>query len=367
MVALSPACVHQYAVILLTAIKDFKWHAWSNRNDGTATREEAQKAISHYKEDHKISDQFNTDRVLSVNDLLGLYFKSGSRNMYTFPSLLSPIDMSVAWNKEYKNKTVYVGRRLVCRDEKTIISPSTFAKFQSNCTTLDKKARLGTNKVILSTGSTISSHVECLVVMIDFPPSVNFVCRGGKGSENRCVSELQNAMSLWKDMSGTEYQTEYLSKQHLVEHKEMKQVVTYSEKDIEEAKATGEGANAIAPQVVGDKLMIETLGDLLVILPSIGIEEVQVASPISNVVIEYGSAQWYSFGERLGFNHDEIQALTFDKVTPADKLSAIINVRAKHVDNVKKMNDLLLDACNYLSNPIVGDVKMKLGINLGHH
>ena len=104
--------------------------------------------------------------------------------------------------------------------------------------------------------------------MVDLVRSVDFVCCGGKGTEANCISLLDTVMSLWRDMldrysSGTEYETEYLSRKHLEKHKELKQVAVYSEEEFKEAKATGEGANATVKQVVGDERVVEKLGDLL--------------------------------------------------------------------------------------------------------
>ncbi|XP_062504553.1 uncharacterized protein LOC134181313 [Corticium candelabrum] len=110
--------------------------------------------------------------------------------------------------------------------------------------------------------------------MVDPVRSVDFVCCGVKAAEVKCVLVLDTVMSLWRAVldrysPGTEYETEYLSRKHLEEHKELKQVATYSEAKITEAKATGEGPMAPVKQVVGDELMIESLGDLLVVRPNV--------------------------------------------------------------------------------------------------
>ena len=271
MAALNPACLHQYAIGPIVASEDFKWHVKSERNDGTVTREEAKTSIDHYLRDHKIAVQLNTDKVLAINKSLGICFKvEGRDDTYMFPALLPPKDLSVVWKKD-ENKKVYVGRRQVCRSQTTIFSPSTFCMFQSKvCTTLDPEARLWRDGLILSQCSTIHNLIECLVAMIDPVRSVDFVCRGGKGTEKDCGSLMDTVMSLWRDMldsysPGTEYQTEYLSRKHLEEHKELKEVATYSEEKIKEAKAKEEGACAAVKQTVGDELMVESLGDLLVV------------------------------------------------------------------------------------------------------
>ncbi|XP_062510110.1 uncharacterized protein LOC134186192 isoform X3 [Corticium candelabrum] len=365
--ALNPACLHQYAIGPIVASKDFKWHVKSERNDGTVTREEAKTAIDHYLRDHKIAVQLDTDKVLIINKSLGICFKvEGRDNTYMFPALLPPKDLSVMWKKD-ESKKVYIGRRQVCRSQTTIFSPSTFCMFQSKvCSTLDPEARLWRDGLILSQCNTVHNLIECLVAMIDPVRSVDFVCRGSKQTEAECVSLLDTVMSLWRDMldrysPGTEYQTEYLSRKHLEEHKELKRVAFYSEEKIKEAIAKEEGAHAAVKQVVGDELMVESLSNLLVVQPISQSAPVS-SSAVSNAVIGCGSCQWYSFGLKLDFNHDQIEALCHDKVTPADKLSAIIQVKTKQVGDVKKTDDLLLEACRHLPDPIDGAVKEKLGI-----
>ena len=365
MAALNPASLHHYAIGPLIASEDFKWHVRSKRKDGTVTREEAETAINHFRKDQKIQVQLNTDKVLAINESLDICFKVESRDdTYMFPALLPPKDLSVMWKRD-ESKKVYVGRRQVCSSQTTIFSPSAFGMFQSKvCTTLDKKAQLWRNGMITSQGDAVQFHVECLVAMVDPVRSVDFVCRGGKATEAKCVSLLDTVMSLWRDAldrysPGTDYETEYLSRKHLEEHKELKQVAVYSEEEIKEAKATGKGANAAVKQVVGDERVVESLGDLVVVES----ETVLVTlSAVAKAVISEGSSQWYSFGTTLGFSKDGIDALCHDKVTPEDKLLAIIiQVKAKQVDPVKT-DDILLEACRHLPNPIDGVVKEKLGL-----
>ena len=271
MAALNPACLHQYAIGPIVASKDFKWHVKSERNDGTVTKEEAKTAIDHYLRDHKIAVQLNTDKVLAINKSLGICFKvEGRDDTYMFPALLPPKDLSVMWKKD-ESKKVYVGRRQVCSSQTTIFSPSTFCMFQSKvCITLDQKARLWRDGLILSQGNTIHNLIECLVAMIDPVRSVDFVCRGGKQTEAECVSLLYTVMSLWRDIldsysPSTKYQTEYLSRKHLEEHKELKQVATFSKEKIEEAKMKNKGADTVVSKWFLDEQIVESLGDLLVV------------------------------------------------------------------------------------------------------
>ena len=271
MAALNPASLHHYAIGPLIASEDFKWHVKSERKDGTVTREEAETAINRFRKDQRIQVQLNTDKILAMSKSLGICFEvEGRDDTYMFPALLPPKDLSVMWKRD-ESKKVYVGRRQVCSSQTTIFSPSAFGMFQSKvCTTLDKKAQLWRNGMITTQGDTVQFHVECLVAMVDPVRSVDFVCRGGMATEAKCISLLDTVMSLWRDTldrysPGTDYETEYLSRKHLEEHKELKQVAVYAEEKIQKAVATGEGANAVVKQVVGDERVVESLGDLLVV------------------------------------------------------------------------------------------------------
>ncbi|XP_062506502.1 death-associated protein kinase 1-like isoform X3 [Corticium candelabrum] len=379
--ALNPVCLHQYAIGPIVASEDFKWRVKSERNDGMVTRDEAETAIKHYLRDHKIAVQLNTDKVLAINKSLGICFKVEGReeDTYMFPALLPPKDLSVMWEKD-ESKKVYVGRRQVCSSQTTIFSPSTFCMFQSRvCTTLDPEARLWRDGLILSQGSTVHNLIECLVAMIDPVRSVDFVCRGGNQTEGECISLLDTVMSLWRDMLDsyspfTKYQTEYLSRKHLEEHKELKQVTTYSEEKIKEAKAKEEGACAAVKQTVGDKLMVESLGDLLVVssrpvtgqcnvtltadmkinvLRELGVEASHLGrtfqqgnmpdfESIRNAIVKHCSGQWFEIGLTiLGLKSDEIERQTFDKPYPTGKLLALIEAR-RTKDGGSKTAEVLL-------------------------
>ena len=85
--------------------------------------------------------------------------------MNMFLALLPRKDLSVMWKRD-ESKTVYVGRRQVCNNQMTTFSSSTFGMFQCKiCTTLDKKAQLWRDGLILLQVHAVHSHVECLVAM----------------------------------------------------------------------------------------------------------------------------------------------------------------------------------------------------------
>ncbi|XP_062500187.1 death-associated protein kinase 1-like [Corticium candelabrum] len=380
--ALNPASLHHYAIGPLIASEDFKWHVKSERKDGTVTREEAETAINRFRKDQRIQVQLNTDKILAMSKSLGICFEvEGRDDTYMFPALLPPKDLSVMWKRD-ESKKVYVGRRQVCSSQTTIFSPSAFGMFQSKvCTTLDKKAQLWRNGMITTQGDTVQFHVECLVAMVDPVRSVDFVCRGGMATEAKCISLLDTVMSLWRDTldrysPGTDYETEYLSRKHLEEHKELKQVAVYAEEKIQKAVATGEGANAVVKQVVGDERVVESLGDLLVVpteysnvtvtsdmemnvLKELGLEEASHFSQsyqagnmpdfisIRNAVAKHYSSKWYEIGlMTLELTDDEIRNATHDILSPTGKLLALIEARRTNVGGKKTAEDLWSMVCN---------------------
>ncbi|XP_062519393.1 uncharacterized protein LOC134194477 isoform X3 [Corticium candelabrum] len=371
--ALNPASLHHYAIGPLIASEDFKWHVRSKRKDGTVTREEAESAIDRFQKDKKIQVQLNTDKVLAINESLDICFKvEGRDDTYMFPALLPPKDLSVMWKRD-ESKKVYVGRRQVCSSQTTIFSPSAFGMFQSKvCTTLDKKAQLWRNGLITSQGDEAKFHVQCLIAMVDPVRSVDFVCRGGEATEVECISLLDTVMSLWRDMldtysPGTDYETKYLSRKHLEEHKELKQVAVYSEEEIKEAKVTGKGAKAAVKQVVGDELVVESLGDLL--LSELNAEEENCQfcqsgmlpdyETVRNTVVKHGSSQWYEIAVKLGLNNNKIREETHNKATDGGKLTAVIEAKREQVGKMETVKESLR-ACHRIHTPIDREVEDEL-------
>ncbi|XP_062505439.1 death-associated protein kinase 1-like isoform X3 [Corticium candelabrum] len=371
--ALNPASLHHYAIGPLIASEDFKYHVRSKTKDGTVTREEAESAIDRFQKDKKIQVQLDTDKVLAINESLDICFKvEGRDDTYMFPALLPPKDLSVMWKRD-ESKKVYVGRRQVCNSQTTIFSPSAFGMFQSKvCTTLDKKALLWRNGLITSQGHEAKFHVQCLIAMVDPVRSVDFVCRGGEATEVECISLLDTVMSLWRDMletysPGTDYETKYLSRKHLEEHKELKQVAVYSKKEIKEAKVTGKGAKAAVKQVVGDELVVESLGDLL--LSELNAEEENCQfcqsgmlpdyETVRNTVVKHGSSQWYEIAVKLGLNNNKIREETHNKATDGGKLTAVIEAKREQVGKMETVKESLR-ACHRIHTPIDREVEYEL-------
>jgi hypothetical protein len=79
-------------------------------------------------------------------------------------------------------------------------------------------------------------------------------------------------------------------------------------------------------------------------------------SKVVETILRIGQNQWYSFGVAMGFSDAEIDGITFNKSTGADKLLAIIRSKANKIGE-KKTDDVLLEACKLLPLPIYGTVK----------
>jgi hypothetical protein len=82
-------------------------------------------------------------------------------------------------------------------------------------------------------------------------------------------------------------------------------------------------------------------------------------SKVVETILRIGQNQWYSFGVAMGFSDAEINGITYDKSTFADKLLAIIRSKANETGR-KKTDDELLEACKLLPLPIYGTVRDQL-------
>lgn len=310
----------------------------------TVTRAEAERAIKQFLSDNKINANVNVDTILKIMEELNLSFKvEGLENTYLFPVHLPVKQLSDMWVKE-DTKKVYVGRRLFCCKDTSIFSPGTFGFFQCKaCVNLDRQARLWRNGMIMARAETVERHVQCLVVMRDNLRAVDIVCRGGYGREADCISILESTLSVWVDVvldhsPGTEYELGYLSRKHLTEHKA--EVAMYSEKAINEVLQ--KGSTAAVRYVTDDYELVESLAELMVVLPRP--PQAEHHSRVIQVVLEHGSAHWYEIGVALGFNDSEIEGLSYNKPTPSGKLLAILN-QATARDGEDKVKEVLLNAC----------------------
>ena len=75
--------------------------------------------------------------------------------------------------------------------------------------------------------------------MVDRLRAVEFVASGKEDSESECLSLLDDVTREWADVvknhsPGTDYQVAYLSRKHLIEHKD--QPAVYSKEEVEKAE-----------------------------------------------------------------------------------------------------------------------------------
>lgn len=72
---------------------------------------------------------------------------------------------------------------------------------------------------------------------------------------------------------------------------------------------------------------------------------------VKEAVVKHGSNQWYTIGLKLGLNHNEMSAITYDKPNPARKLLSIINTKKAEV-TATIMAENLLRVCSQILTPI---------------
>ena len=281
-VSLNPCWLSQYALGPIIAAEDMKWHA--KAPDGRMTRDEAERAIKQYLRDHNIKVNVKVDTVLKLLLNLGLAFilEDGT---YMIPARLPPLQhVSEVWKKE-EEKKVYVGRRQLCSSPTSIFSPAAFSLFQCQaCIQIDKLACLWRDVIIVERAESVESHVQCLVTTVDSLRAVDFIARGREGSESHCLSLLDDVTKVWahtvKEHSpGTNYETGYMSRKHLCEHRE--NIAVYLQSEVNEVIARG--PTAAVRKIIGREHLVENLQDLMVFPQS-----PQKSEPVGNAISRHG-------------------------------------------------------------------------------
>ena len=350
LVSLNPCWLSEYAVGPLMAPAQMKWHA--KAPDGRMTRQEAERVVKQYLRDKKIKVCVNIDQILRMLVDMGLILRLED-GTYMFPAHLPLKKLSEVWKKA-ADMQVYVGRRHLCTSPTSIFSPSIFSLFQCQVSVkLDIKSLLWRDGIIVARAR--KSPVQCLAVMVDPLRAVDFVARGKGGSESECLSLLDDVTAEWTDVvekhsPGTEYQIAYLSRKHLTEHRD--KPASYSNEEVEEAKRTGPSAF-----VMHDIELSEQLTDLLVFPP--GEQCPTTKSAVVRAVLAHGCAQWYALGVQLGFTDDEISKHCDNKAVDSNKLLVLL-VKKSNIVSLEILEDLILEACRRIPNPIYGRVKDEL-------
>lgn len=88
-------------------------------------------------------------------------------------------------------------------------------------------------------------------------------------------------------------------------------------------------------------------------------QEDVTGSPVVQAVLAHGSTRWYSFGLTLKFSDDQISMYCHDKANDCDKLLVLLVKKAGEV-GIDKLEELVLDACRTIANPIIGHVQNAL-------
>jgi hypothetical protein len=357
-VSLNPCWLSQYALGPIIAPEEMKWHA--HTVGGRVTKEEAERAINEYLRYHKIKVTVKIDTVLKMLVDLGLAFMLED-GTYMVPARLPPLhQLSEMWKKE-EDKKVYVGRRMLCTSPTSIFSPATFSLFQCQaCLQIDKQARLWRDGIIVARAEPVATHVECMAYMVDPLRAVDIVARCGEGSESQCLSLLGEVAKVWaktvrQHSPGSKYETGYLSRKQLSEHRD--KVECYSESDVNEVSIRG--PTAAVRKVIGDEELVESLQDLMVLqqVPS-------QDTPVVKAILRHGCDRWYQLACKMGFSHSEITAISSDKPDYSDKLFATINVMRQKVGQEEEAERILLKACQEIHPPIYGVVCDEAQINV---
>lgn len=184
--------------------------------------------------------------VLSLMQHFDLCLKVDDKDdVYQFPAHLPQQKLCDVWKKASR-MTEYIGRRVQCSNDSVIFSPGLFNHFQARaCLEIDKQARMWRDGIVLTNTDQLDCPVQCLVTMVKPLGAVDFVVRGGQGSQEACLSHLRVVLSVWfkvvKERSpGTGCDFCYLSKDHLVDCHE--HPAAYTEDEVAAKRDCGPGS-----------------------------------------------------------------------------------------------------------------------------
>ena len=85
---------------------------------------------------------------------------------------------------------------------------------------------------------------------------------------------------------------------------------------------------------------------------------------VLEAVVKCAPHEWYSIGLKIGFTDGQITDMTDGLRTSAAKIEKVVNVKAADIGE-QEATELLLEACERISNPVIGAVRMKL--QQSHH
>ena len=349
----------QFIIGPLLAPESFPHHLTFVRNDGQVTVSEIEAVLKKMVAAQKKPIVMDVKTVVPLIEYLGLCYKvDGKEDVYLFPAHL-PLDKpSEMWKEEDRMK-VYVGRRVECPSETSIISPGTFNFFQ--CRAYVELGRIHVaatwrDGIVLCKQDALECPVECLCTITKLLGQVDFIVRGGEGSQPECLTFLQTVMLLWKETirqhsPGTVYEFRYLSKMHIEGHKETPGA--YTEEQIREARVTGP-STLVWTTNNKDYNIGESLKDLLIDIPTVCLK-----SEVLNAILKHGATRWYALSKALGYSEDEVQRITHDKVEHTDKVLALFSQKAEQIGQ-QRAEEMFLDACSTIEPPIISLVRAEL-------
>jgi hypothetical protein len=338
----------QFIIGPLLAPDHFPYHLKFEGHDGQAKLSEIETVLKE-KVDQKMAVLMDADTVVPLVEYLDLCFKvEGKQDVYLFPAHLPYANPREMWMKDERMK-VYIGRRVQCVGDTSIVSPGTFNFFQ--CMAYAELGKIRVAKawrdgIILRKEGAQGCSVECLCTIPKHLGQVDFIARSGEGRQSECLSLLEIVKDLWSKAvywhsRGTKYQIWYLSKGHIENHEEIP--AAYSKNEIDRAKEIG--PLAMVRTKHNDIEIEECLRGLAVDV------HVWEKSEVLEKVQSIAATRWYPLGIALGYTNDRIDTLTHNKVHNADKLLALFTEVAEQIGR-KPAEKKLLDACSEITPPI---------------
>ncbi|XP_065826321.1 uncharacterized protein [Oscarella lobularis] len=146
--------------------------------------------------------QFNKNKHMSIDEVMEIlcalevcYRVPDKENAFRFPALIEERLRNAMW-KHKEDMTVYVGRRLQCRDDTDIIVPGTIPFLQTrSVVSLDPCPMIWKDGMVLEKLVT-NFKIEGLIELHEGGDQIDIVARGPVLSEKECLEFLEEMVSM---------------------------------------------------------------------------------------------------------------------------------------------------------------------------
>jgi hypothetical protein len=377
------------------------------------------KNFHHRQSNFKAHEEINTEYATKAMESLEVMFElEGNPGVYCIPAHLPSMDRSKVWQKSTDPQMCYVGRRMECLRDIDVFTLAFFVFLQSRMAlVMDRNAILYKGGIKITQVAESSIIVQCLVELTKYNKAIDVIARANNHGRQHALKLLQQVHDivlqvLNEKSPGTLTRRFLLHVNHLIEA--APEPFGFPEEEVEAIKAEGKeviigvhGCDHITCSL--KDLMAVDLSDtkseqsvqsvckmqfhtpaspsMLGFLSGLQLTTAVAETPqmrsgehrgsaswerknelktpsdpctdlrsVKAAVLKCAPHEWYSIGLQLGFSDGQLIDLAHTLGTGHGKLERIVEVKAAEA-GMKATAGMLLDACERLTNPVIGAVR----------